>query len=85
MLVQGPTHKVMNISNIYHRPDPVETLPRVPFSSLRFGNKFQYRPNGPISQIYMVSDDHIMVKRWDDWLVAVKPGSMGWDKMVIKL
>lgn len=75
----------MILSNIYTRPEPIVTAPRVPFISLTFGQTFTHNVGGPVRQIFAKGDGFVTVKRDDDWLVRYTPDMEIWNKMVIKL
>lgn len=75
----------MILTNIYTRPEPIVTVPRVPFISLRFGQRYTHSVGGPVSQIFATGDKFITIKREDDWLVRCTPDMEIWNKMVIKL
>jgi hypothetical protein len=76
----------MPLHNILILPTDSDTAPRVPFNTLRVGERFQHTINGWVSLVYFKSPDFLTIKRPDGWLVKVlKEDVEVWGKMVIKL
>lgn len=61
-----------------------DTEPRVPFKTLKIGDKYKHSVSGNISTVFKIDED-VVIKRADGWLVTVKKDSDNWFKMVIKI
>ncbi len=59
--------------------------PRVPFHTLKEGDRYQHEVNGNISRVIEKKPEFMTIKRHDDWLIHLKAGCFTWGKMVIKL
>jgi hypothetical protein len=75
----------MLLHNILTIPSEIDNAPRVPFNTLRHGDRYKHRPNGSVSQIFFKGPDYFTIRRADGWLVKCTPDREGWNKMVIKV
>lgn len=73
----------MIIPQKYACPNRNADAPRVPFTSLKFGQRYCHEVGGPVSQLFATGESFITIKRDDDWLVRYAPDMEIWNKMVI--
>jgi hypothetical protein len=62
-----------------------DTAERVPFHTLRVGDRYQNTPGGNVSTVIRADFTFRVVRRYDDWLLHHDEGCWVWDKMVIKV
>lgn len=75
----------MLLHNKPYCEDIADTATRVPFNSLKEGDRFQHTPAGRISLVFRKDHDYITVRREDEWFVTSRVGDWVWDKEVIKV
>lgn len=75
----------MLIGNRVIIPEDPPDKPRVPFNTLKYGDRYQHEVNGNVSQVVEKKDEYMSIRRHDGWLILLKAGCFTWDKMVIRL
>lgn len=75
----------MTLKNRLFIEEVPDTTPRVPFHTLRVGDRYQHSSTGRVSLVFKADFDGMTIKREDGWLCRCEIGSFIWDKMVIRV